>query len=291
MIVDTHTHIYPDKIAAKTLELLSGRAGTKAHTDGSFEGLRKSMKEAGIDVSIVLPVATSPKQYERINSNAQQTNEHYQETGIWSLGGIHPLNDNYREILKDVKDKGLKGIKLHPDYQDTFFNDIRYKRIIDYASELDLVVVVHAGIDIGLSNKVHCTPDMVMEILDEVKPSKLVLAHMGGWQMWDEVYEKLCGRDIYFDTAFSYGDIAWKEGVCQKWRLLTTEMFFKLISKHNLDKILFATDSPWSDQKKSIEDIKRIPIADELRNKMLGGNAERLFGLEENDLSKKVKKN
>lgn len=279
MIVDTHTHIYPEKIAAKTLELLSGRAGTKAYTDGSLRGLKKSMEEANVDISIVLPVATSPKQYKRINDEAQKINESYLETGIWSLGGIHPENDNYKEILRDIKDKGLKGIKLHPDYQDTFMNDIRYKRIIDYASELDLAVVVHAGLDIGLPDVVHCTPDMALEVLDEVNPTKLVLAHLGGWQMWDEVYEKICGRDVYLDTAFSYGKIAWKEGVEQKWRLVTTEMFFKLIDKHDINKILFATDSPWSSQKESIEDIERLPIAQEVRNKILGANAERLFNL------------
>ena len=39
----------------------------------------------------------------------------------------------------------MKGIKLHPDYQDTYFNDIRYKRIISYATELGLIISVHAG--------------------------------------------------------------------------------------------------------------------------------------------------
>ena len=38
--------------------------------------------------------------------------------------------------LKELKHMGFKGIKLHPDYQETFIDDIRYKRIISYASEL-----------------------------------------------------------------------------------------------------------------------------------------------------------
>ena len=95
------------------------------------------------------------------------------------------------------------------------FNDIRYKRIISYATELGLVVVVHAGVDIGLPSVTHCTPDMVCEVLDEVQPERLVLAHMGGWNLWDEVLAKLCGRNVYMDTAFSYGEIAWLSGADQ----------------------------------------------------------------------------
>ncbi len=279
MIVDTHTHTYPEKIAEKTLELLTGRAGTRAHTNGRTSDLKRSMTEAGVDVSIVLPVATSPKQYERINETAYQTNESYHETGIWSFGGIHPANDNYKEILRDIKNKGLKGLKLHPDYQDAYMNDIRYKRIIDYASELELAVVVHAGLDIGLPDEIHCTPDMIVEILEEVKPTKLILAHLGGWQMWDEVYEKICGRNVYLDTAFSYGQIDWIEGVEHKWKLATTEQFLRIIERHGADKILFATDSPWSSQKKGVEDIRNLPVSDEVKDKILGENAKRLLEL------------
>ncbi len=279
MIVDTHTHTYPEQIARKTLDLLIGRSGARAHTNGSITDLRKSMTEAGVDVSIVLPVATSPKQYKRINETAFKINESYNETGIWSFGGIHPENDNYKEILRDIKSKGLKGIKLHPDYQDAYINDIRYKRIADYASELDLAVVVHAGLDIGLPDEIHCTPDMIVEVLDEVKPSKFILAHLGGWQMWNEVYEKICGRNVYLDTAFSYGQIDWVEGAEHKWTLVATEQFLKIIKKHGADKILFATDSPWSSQKKSIEDIRKLPVSDEAKNKILGENARNLLDL------------
>ena len=55
--------------------------------------------------------------------------------------------ENYKEILKEIKNLGLKGIKLHPDYQDMYFDDIRYEHIVDTASELGLITVVHAGAD------------------------------------------------------------------------------------------------------------------------------------------------
>lgn len=279
MIIDFHTHTYPEKIAEKVLEDLMNKSGTQVFSDGTLAGLKASMERAGVDLSVILPVVTAPKQTEKINMVAAQTNETFEKTGLWSFGGIHPENENYKEILQDIKRKGLKGIKLHPDYQGVFFNDIRYKRIVDYASEMDLIVVVHAGIDIGLYDVVHCTPDMASEVLDEVAPEKLVLAHLGGWNMWDQVYEQICGRNVYLDTAFSYGEIAFLKGTEHKWKLAEKEQVVKMINKHGSDKILFATDSPWSDQKRSLEDIEALPISDSDKNNILGENAERLLKL------------
>ena len=70
MIIDIHTHTYPEKIAGKAVELLVGRSGAKAHTDGTLGGLKLSTANAGIDISVVLPVVTSPKQTEHINDVA-----------------------------------------------------------------------------------------------------------------------------------------------------------------------------------------------------------------------------
>lgn len=279
MIIDFHTHTYPEKIADKVLKDLMSKSGTQTFSDGTLAGLKGSMEKAGVDISVILPVVTAPKQTEKINMVAAETNAGFEGAGLWSFGGIHPENENYKEILQDIKNKGLKGIKLHPDYQSVFFNDIRYKRIVSYATELDLIVVVHAGVDIGLYDVVHCTPDMVVEVLDEVNPEKLVLAHLGGWNMWDQVYEKICGRNVYLDTAFSYGDIAFLDGVEHKWKLAEEEQVLQIVHKHGADKILFATDSPWSDQKQSLEDIRSLHLPEEEKNMILGTNAERLLEL------------
>lgn len=279
MIIDFHTHTYPDRIAAKTVQLLESRSGTMAHSDGTLDGLENDMKKRRVDISVVLPVATSPKQYKSINDFAVAENERFNETHVWSFGGIHPENENYKEILRDIWDKGLKGIKLHPDYQGAFFNDIRYKRIISYATELGLIVVTHAGVDIGLPDPVHCTPAMAEEMLEEVEPDKLVLAHMGGWQMWDQVIDRICGRNVYLDTAFSLGSIDWRKDVPHRWKLMNESQFKRIVQAHGADKILFGTDSPWTDQNISIEDIEKLDLSDDTKKRILGGNAERLLNI------------
>lgn len=260
MVIDFHTHMFPERIAARTIEKLAKLVKDPPETDGTYEGLLKSTEESEIDCSVVLPIATKPSQFRSINEYASQ----FREGRIISFGSVHPASDNYKDELREIKSMGLKGIKLHPDYQDTYFNDIRYKRIVSYATELDLIVSVHAGVDPLCPNDVHCTPQMSAELIDEVAPAKLVLAHLGGNQQWDEVEKYLAGRNVYLDTAVIFDYIE-------------QEQFIRIMRKHGSEKILFATDSPWAGQKRFVDVMKNMDITEEERENVLGRNGKRLL--------------
>lgn len=266
MIIDFHTHIFPEKIAARTISKLENIAHVKAFTDGKEESLAASMEEAGVDLSVVLPVVTRPEQFHTVNEFAAQLNEKYAEKKrrLLSFGGIHPDTLNYKKELRVIKDLGLQGIKLHPDYQNMYFDDIKYMRILDYASELGLVSVVHAGVDIGFPDHVRCTVDMIRKVMDEVEPEKLVLAHYGGFGLWEDVERLIAGGNVYLDTAYTFG-------------FIEDEMFLKILKKHGADRILFATDSPWSGQKESLAYLRQLAIDGGDKDKILGENAEKLI--------------
>lgn len=266
MVIDFHTHIFPEKIAAKTIEQLEKRADVKAATDGTLNGLLASMERCGVDMSIILPVATKPSQFESIQSFAKSVNEQYPGKLI-SFGGIHPDCEDYKKELDIIHDMGFKGIKIHPDYQGVMIDDIRYMRIIEYASELGLIILTHAGTDIGLPDPVHCPPEKMRKVLDTIKPEKMVLAHYGGWGLWEDVYDFLAGENVWLDTAFIYDYI-------------TEEQFFKILKKHGSGKILFATDSPWSDMAKGIDWIKKLSLPQNVTENILSGNAKRLLGVD-----------
>lgn len=262
MIVDFHTHMFPDRIASSTIRFLSDVCGIRAYTDGTYGGLFNSTKAAGIDLSIALPVVTKPSQYGAIAQFARE----YQEGNILSFAGVHPADPNAGSALVNLSKMGIKGIKLHPDYQDMYFNDIRYKRILARASELGLITVVHSGFDPKCPDNVHCTPQMAAEVIDEVRPSNLVLAHMGGSRMWDDVEEYLVGKDVYFDTGVVLNR-------------MPREQFLRIVKDHGADRILFATDSPWAEQKEYIDIMRDMPLSEEEREKILGGNAQKLLQL------------
>jgi len=263
MVIDFHTHIFPDKIAARSIESLQNISGVTAATDGTLTGLLKSMDENGVDMSVIMPVVTKPTQFESVNTFAAKVNEMYKGR-LLSFGGIHPDSEDYKAELNRIKKLGLPGIKLHPDYQGVMIDDERYINIIRYADELGLIILVHAGIDIGLPDPVHCPPDKMKKVIDEIKPKKLVLAHMGGWKQWEEVYGLLAGEDVYFDISFTFGYI--KE-----------QMFLAILKKHGCEKIIFATDSPWSHSKKIADKIRNLPIDDSSKEAILSGNAIELL--------------
>lgn len=265
MVIDFHTHIFPDKIAERTIEKLESVAHIKAFTDGTLNGLKSSMQEHNIDISVVLPVVTKPSQFNTVNTFATQING---KDGIISFGGIHPDTEDYREKLDEIKKMGLLGIKLHPDYQETCINDPKMVRIIQYATDIGLIVVIHAGIDIGLPDPVHCTPIKASEMLSQIDniDAKIILAHTGGWDMWDDVEEYLVGKNVWFDVSFSLGYIS-------------NLQFERIVKNHGADRILYATDSPWSGQKETLEHIKKLNFSDEELESILHGNAQKLLGL------------
>ncbi len=264
MIIDFHTHTFPEKIAAPALKSLSERSGVTPHTDGTTDGLIKSMEEGRVDYSVILPVVTRTSQFETINKAAAKICE--EEGRLVSLGGIHPDCTDIRQKLRDIKNLGLKGIKIHPAYQEVYIDDIRYLRILDAASGLGLITVVHAGVDIGLPEPVYASADRIGKAIRETGAQKVVLAHLGGWKQWDEVEEHLTGEDVYLDTAFLEDYI-------------TDEQLMRIIKKHGIHRILFGTDSPWSGQKESVERIERLPLSGEEKEKIFGENAACLLGL------------
>lgn len=283
MIVDFHTHTFPEKIADGVITKLQGMSCSKPYTRATNRALRESMEQAGIDYSVLLPVMTNSGQVEKLNNIAIETNAQAQATGLLSFGGMHPEYSNYKQELARIQSMGIQGIKLHPAYQGLDLDDIRFLRIIDRASELGLAVLLHCGYDIGIPGRDYSSPDHVCTVMKEVRPDKLILAHMGGWRHWDEVEEKLVGLPVYLDTAFVLGKIEAPNGMQRDpddcW-MLSDEAFVRMVHKHGANRILFATDNPWSAQKRTLEHIRALPLTETEKTAILGENAKELLGLQ-----------
>lgn len=267
MVIDFHTHIFPDKIAQGTLASIGGMSGLTPFFDGTAHGLMESMERAEVDYSVVLPVVTKPSQFRSVNTFAAEVNDKFSKRNgpkLISFGGIHPDSNDYKAELKEIVNLGLKGIKLHPDYQKVMIDDIRYLRIIDLASELGLIVSIHSGVDIGLPEVVHCTVKAAKHMIHEVQPEKLVLAHYGGYDLWNEVEEELVGENVFLDTAFLFHAIG-------------EEQFLRILRAHGSEKILFATDCPWSGQKESLESLRKMNLTREETENILYKNADGLL--------------
>lgn len=266
MVIDMHTHIWPDKIASRTVDALKNIAHIPAYSDGTLAGLQASMEDAGVDLSVILPVVTKAEQFETVNKVAGELNK---EKHLLSFGGIHPKNTDILEKLQYIKSLGLKGIKIHPDYQKTFFDAPEYEGIIKNALELGLVVSTHAGVDVGLPEPVHCAPEHVLHLYDNLHlgdnvDNKLVLAHTGGCDSWEQVLELLAGKKMYFDISFTMGRIP-------------DSLFIEIVHKHGSDHMMFGTDSPWSSQKETINWLQNLPLTTKEKNDILCETAKKIL--------------
>lgn len=267
MVIDFHTHIFPDKIAGATISALSKSANIPPHSNGMKSGLLESMEKNGIDISVNLPVLTKATQFDSIFRFGKGINEENTTQGrLICFCGMHPDIEDYEKSLNEIKAAGFLGIKIHPDYQGTFFDDQRYINILKLAKELDLITVTHAGLDGAfIGQEIKCTPKRVLCLLDKLGGyDKLVLAHLGGNELYQEAYDLLAGESVYFDTSYVLP-------------FLTQAQFEKMVQRHGVDKILFATDSPWQDQGEMVKILKSYSLGREAEDKILYQNAKKLL--------------
>jgi predicted TIM-barrel fold metal-dependent hydrolase len=277
MIIDFHTHTFPDKIADAALTKLRAASHTLSFTNGTVSGLRESMESAGINWSVVLPVATNPKKVQSINELSATLTE---KEGLIYFGCIHPDMENAKEEVARIAQMGLKCIKIHPVYQGVDIDDIRFLRILDAAAENGLIVVTHNGDDIGFPGVVHCTPQMARNALKQVGKVKLVLAHMGGWKNWETVADALLDTSAYLDTAFSLGALVQSEPrhySPEEEKLMSEDAFCKMVRTFGAHRILFGTDSPWSDQRREVEAISALPLTENEKKCIFSENAKQLI--------------
>ncbi|MBN1129312.1 MAG: amidohydrolase family protein [Chitinispirillaceae bacterium] len=231
-IIDFHTHCFPDHLAARAVKhVLDTSPEAKCWTDGTLGGLLGSMKTAGITRSVVLPVATKSSQVTSINRAAPEL----ASDAIVPFGCLHPEAPNAEEEIAFLKGSGIRGVKLHPEFQDFYLDDPAVFPLYDALAQAGLMVVFHAGTDPGPFTNDHSLPHRLLAVHKRFPGLTIVAAHMGGHQVWDQVEEHLVGLPIWFETSTVPENFA-------------KEAFVQMCRKHGVERVLFGTDTPWFNQ-------------------------------------------
>ena len=264
MVIDFHTHAFPDELARRAIGTLleNIEEAFTPVTDGTVSGLLKHMDESGVDISVLQPVITKPSQFIGLNEWAAGL----ASDRIIPFGGIYPHTDDYKRDIDFIVSLGLCGIKFHCEYQDFVIDEPKMLRIYDYALSRGLILLHHAGEDPGYEAPYRSSPERFARIADAMKGGVIVAAHFGGHGEWDDVERYMVGKNIYLDTSMGF-------------EYFPPEQFLRIVKNHGADKILFASDSPWSDAKSEIARLKQTALSDYDKALILGGNASRLLGL------------
>ena len=284
-MIDIHTHTFPEKIAASAIMKLKAKSHTVSFTDGTLNALIRSMHESGILCSVIQPVATNPKQVVSINNASVSINERFESSGIISFGAMHPDFEDYASELRRISELGIKGIKLHPVYQNAAIDDSRYIRILEYAGELNLIVMIHAGYDIGFPGNENAMPEKILRAMKSSGNERIILAHMGGWRCWEKSLELFADTHAYIDTAFSLGRFTpLNDGYYssdEECMMLHSDEFVRMIRAFGAERVMFGTDSPWASQSDCVNMMKNLPLNKREKELIFSGNALSLLKMKE----------
>lgn len=266
MIIDFHTHCFPDAVAPRAMGNLSALSQYPPQLNGTLADLKRSMSQAGVDVSVVLNIATNAHQTPAVNDFALRANE---TDGIVSFGSVHPSYKDIDGELDRLQAAGIQGIKFHPDFQDFEVDDRKTMYpIYEKTAARGFILLFHCGCDLDVRSVYRCTPEKFARVVRDFRGARIVGAHLGGQAMWDDVLRHTVGQDVYLDTSYAFG-----------W--LTDEQLRLVLDRHDPDKLLFGTDSPWASQKDDVEMMRRRIADEKTYRKIMGENAARLLRLSE----------
>ncbi|MBU1137769.1 MAG: amidohydrolase family protein [Proteobacteria bacterium] len=260
MIIDFHTHAFPDNVAAKAIPALEKEGDIKAKTSGTARSLLASMDRAGIDRSIICSIATRPEQFNSILDWSGQI----RCERLIPLPSIHPDDPDCVEKVYTVHKQGFIGIKMHPYYQNYFLSEKRLTPFYEALSETGLLLVVHCGYDIAYTHIRCADPAQILTLHQNFPRLRLITTHFGGWQLWDEVEEMLIGRKIYMEISFAL-------------QYLQEEQAVRMLTSHPPEYLLFGSDSPWDDQAECIARLQALKLEPKLVAAIFGENARKLI--------------
>jgi len=263
-IIDFHTHIFPDKIAKQAIERLAEESGEyRPKTDGTLKGLIASMEKAGIGESVVANIATKPAQMMPIFDFCR----HIAGPRVHPLISVHPANamSEVNALFIQAAEAGIRGVKLHPMYQGFFIDDRAMYPLYQLIEHFGFFVVFHTGFDIAFPGNTQADVERIRSIAKEFKELMIVTTHLGGWRQWDRagILGK-CGN-VYTETSMTLSEMG-------------NEEFLRILALFDENRVLFGSDSPWTDQKEMLDRTTHLGIADSRMEKMLSLNAQALLG-------------
>lgn len=258
MIIDAHTHIFPDKIASKASENIGNFYSLAMRFDGTTKKLIELGDKTGINKFLICSVATTAKQVSSINRFIADEVKNSNGRFI-GFAALHPDCDNIEELINDAINNNLSGIKLHPDFQKFNIDDKKAYKIYE-AAEGKLPILFHTG-DYRTE---YSKPQRLAKVAKDFPELDIIAAHFGGWSEWDNAVKYLKFDNIYVDTSSSLYELS-----PQKAR--------ELISFYGEDKVFFGSDYPMWNPETELKYIEKLNLSHDLYEKIMHRNFENLL--------------
>jgi len=268
-MIDTHTHIFPDKIAPKIVENMRADSGNQIPLSGDFtlKDLKAYMARCCVEAVFTFCVAERAKAVPPANDFLISITDN---RTVFGFGTILPdVADPVAEVRR-IRERGLRGIKFHSVFQPIGAGDEGMFSIYEEMARTGMIAYFHVGKDPNHpSHPARTNPQDIARLKERFPALKIVAAHFGGLFMLEEARKWVIGKDIYIDTC-------WGPNI----QSLEAKEVIDLIRRHGAEKVLFATDYPSTlDPGPQIEWWKVLPLKKEEKELIFRGNARRLIGV------------
>ncbi len=262
-VIDSHCHIYPEKIVDRAVAGTDAFYSTHAACRGVVEELLESGREWGIDRFVVQSVATTPHQVERINAFIAASVAEHPDI-LTGLGSAHPDCTDPAAVVRSLVANGLHGIKIHPDIQGFPIDDPRMFRFYELCEEEGLPILMHTGDHrYDFSN-----PNRLLPVLKAFPHLVVIGAHFGGWSVWNEASKELAGMpNLYVDCSSTFPFFAGDPITLGE----------TLIARYGADRVLFGSDFPMWSPRAELETFMKLKLSDAERRMILSENAKRVY--------------
>lgn len=275
MIIDFHTHAYAPEVAGRVMPRLKANLnGRPVYHDGTIAGLKGALLEVGAGLGVQLNTAGSPKSERMINDFAMEVDR--AEEGLIAFGSVHPESGAYHEELLRLKEAGIAGIKFHPHFQRMNIDAPECMRAYEACLRLGFIVLIHGGNDISFPGAENASPERCVNVAKALPGERLVIAHFGVNDAWQEMPEALILSDVYFDTSLVF-----------KFDPARAAEVFKA---HGTKKILFGTDLPFRSATQHIEYINALDLSKEEKENVFYRSAAKLLSESGGTAPEKIKK-
>lgn len=262
MIIDAHTHIWPDRIAPIALGS-NPVPGLEARGDGTVGGLMADMAISGIDISCCLAIANEARHVDRVNEFVADIAAPQRIP----FGTVH-VGLSVEENLASLQRHGIKAVKIHPLFQRFALNDPRLWEILE-AFGGDYAVITHVGEGGDSLTNSLSGPKMIRDIANQFPALRLIACHFGGYKILDEAEEMLAGADVVLETS-------WPPSLAT----LRPERVRDLIRKHGAERIVFGSDWPMTSPGQELAAIELLGLTDDECKSVLGGTLAGVLGID-----------
>lgn len=263
-LIDAHTHIFPDTIARRAADNIGNYYGIPMEGNGTATML-KERSPKDMDCRYIISAAAM-KAKNVVTGNDFLIASAKADSSFIPFGSFHPDMGESEAVaeIERIHSLGIKGIKIHSDFQHLYIDEPRLMPMYRKCGELGLPVLFH----VGDQNTDYSTPKRMRNLCDALPDLKVIAAHLGGYSMWAEAEKYLIGTSVYMDCSES---VPW----------ISEEQTYDIIKRHGVDRVMFGSDFPVFCTDTYFDLIDKLPFTEEEKEQLYHKTAEQLLGLGE----------